>query len=159
MGFCDCVEDDGVLGIKPTWLWPRRRRAVAAAGAVELGAVAVVLESVNGKGEEVAGLTAITMRQTGRSGMSWCGGDGKGDLRRRSVKTRSKKTKQSVRVLGARLARRSRRRRSSWARQRGAGTTVDASFMVARARQRRPWWERARERGRGVSEVSARPGQ
>ena len=42
MGFCDCVEDDGVLGIKPTWLWPRRRRAVAAAGAAELGVVAMV---------------------------------------------------------------------------------------------------------------------
>ena len=49
MGLCECGEDDGVLRIKPTWLWPRRRRA--AAGAAELGAVAVVLESENGKGE------------------------------------------------------------------------------------------------------------
>ena len=66
---------------------------MAAAGAGELGAVAVVLEKANIEEEEGAGLTAITMRQTARSGTSWCGGDGEGDLRRRSVKTRSKKTK------------------------------------------------------------------
>ena len=68
MGFCDCVEDDGVLGIKPTWLWPRRRRVLAAAGAVELGAVAVVLESKNGKGEEEEELTGSRLEQTASSG-------------------------------------------------------------------------------------------
>ena len=58
MGFCDCVEDDGVLGIKPTWLWPRRRRAVAAAGAAELGVVVVVHKKANGEGEKGQELTA-----------------------------------------------------------------------------------------------------
>ena len=39
-------------GFEPLWLWPRWRHAVAAAGAVELGAVAAVLESKNGMGKE-----------------------------------------------------------------------------------------------------------
>ena len=76
----------GVAGVAPA-------TSSVAARAVKLHAVATVLESKNEKGEEVAGLTAITTRQTARSGTSWCGGDGEGDLRRRSVKTWSKKTK------------------------------------------------------------------
>ena len=48
----------------------------------ELRAVATGLESEKGKGGEVAGLTAISRNQTARSGTSWCGGDGEGDLRR-----------------------------------------------------------------------------
>ena len=45
MGSCECGEGGGVLGIEPTWLWPRQRRAVAAASASELGAVDAGLES------------------------------------------------------------------------------------------------------------------
>ena len=44
--------------------------------------LAVVHESEKGKGEEVARLTAVLRKQTTRSEMSWCGGDGEGDLRR-----------------------------------------------------------------------------
>ena len=36
-GSCECGGDDDVLRIDPTWLWPRRRCAVAAVGAAELG--------------------------------------------------------------------------------------------------------------------------
>ena len=42
----------------------------------------VVHESEKEKGEEVAKLKAISREQTTRSGTSWCGGDGEGDLRR-----------------------------------------------------------------------------
>ena len=80
MGSCECGEDGGVLGIKPTWLWPRQRRAVAAAGAVELGAVAVVLESKNGKGEEEEELTGSRLKQTVSSGRSQSKRGGDGDL-------------------------------------------------------------------------------
>ena len=52
-GSCEYGEDDGVLGIKPTWLWPRRRRAVAAPSAVELGAVDAGLESEKERDGEV----------------------------------------------------------------------------------------------------------
>ena len=45
--------------------------------------LAVVHESEKGKGERVARLTAVLRKQTTRSEMSWCGGDGEGDLRRR----------------------------------------------------------------------------
>ena len=48
----------------------------------ELRVLAVVHESKKGKGREVARLTAISREQTTRSEMSWCGGDGEGDLRR-----------------------------------------------------------------------------
>ena len=41
---------------------------MAAAGAVELGAVAAVLEKVNREDVEVAELTGVTSRQTTRSG-------------------------------------------------------------------------------------------
>ena len=44
--------------------------------------LAVVHESEKGKGERVARLTAVLRKQTTRSEMSWCGGDGEGDLRR-----------------------------------------------------------------------------
>jgi hypothetical protein len=71
-----------VLGFEPTWLWPRRRRAVAAAGSAELEAIVAGLEGENGRGGEVAELTVVTTEQTARSGTSWCGGDGEGDLRR-----------------------------------------------------------------------------
>jgi hypothetical protein len=53
LGSCECGEDGDVLGIKPKWLWPRRRRAVAAAGAAELGAVATRHESKDGRDGEV----------------------------------------------------------------------------------------------------------
>ena len=53
----------------------------AAARAGELRVLAVVHESEKGKGEEVARLTAVLRKQTTRSGMSWCGGDGERDLR------------------------------------------------------------------------------
>ena len=54
----------------------------AAARAGELRVLAVVHESEKEKGEEVAKLTAISREQTTRSGTSWCGSDGEGDLRR-----------------------------------------------------------------------------
>ena len=50
--------------------------------AVKLRALGVVHESERGKGEEVAGLTEVSRKQTAWSGTSWCGGDGEGDLRR-----------------------------------------------------------------------------
>ena len=53
----------------------------AAARAGKLRAVATGLGSEKGKGGEVAGLTAISRNQTLQSGTSWCGGNGKGDLR------------------------------------------------------------------------------
>ena len=53
--------------------------AVMRAG--ELRALAVVHGSETGKGEEVAGLTEVSKKQTARSGTSWCGGDGERDLR------------------------------------------------------------------------------
>ena len=67
-----------MLGIDPTWLWPRRRRAVAAAGAAELGAVAVVLESENGNGEEEEELMGSRLKQKASSerGRSKRGSDG-----------------------------------------------------------------------------------
>ena len=43
--------------------------------------LAVVHESEKEKGEELAKLTTVLMEQTARSGTSWCGGDGEGDLR------------------------------------------------------------------------------
>ena len=42
--------------------------------------LAVVHESEKGKGEKVARLTAVLGKQTTRSEMSWCDGDGEGDL-------------------------------------------------------------------------------
>ena len=54
----------------------------------ELRVLVVVHESEKGKGEEVAGLTEVSRKQTARSGMSWCGGDGEGDLRRWQGHTR-----------------------------------------------------------------------
>ena len=54
----------------------------AAARAVDLHAVAMVFESENVKDGEVAELTAVTSRQTARSGTSWSSGDGERDLRR-----------------------------------------------------------------------------
>ena len=54
----------------------------AAARAVKLRALPVVHESKKGQGEEVARLTAVLRKLTARSGTSWCGGDGEGDLRR-----------------------------------------------------------------------------
>ena len=68
----------------------------AAARAVDLHAVATVFESENRKDGEVAELMAVTAEPTVRSGASWCGGDGEGDLRWCSVKTRSKEAVQSV---------------------------------------------------------------
>ena len=58
MGCLGCDECDGVLGIKPAWLWPRRRRAEAAARAGELGVVAVVHKKASGEGEKGQELTA-----------------------------------------------------------------------------------------------------
>lgn len=55
----------------------------AAVRAVDLRVLVVVHESEQGKGGEVARLTVISREQTTRSEMSWCGGDGEGDLRRR----------------------------------------------------------------------------
>ena len=57
-GSCECGGDDDMLGIDPTWLWPRRRRAVVAAGAAELGLVAVVHKKANGEGKKGQELTA-----------------------------------------------------------------------------------------------------
>ena len=48
----------------------------------ELRVLAVVHESEKEKGEEVAKLRVIAREQTTRSGTSWCGSDGEGDLRR-----------------------------------------------------------------------------
>ena len=86
MGSCECGEGGGVLEIEPTWLWPRRRRAVAAAGAVELGAVAVVLKSENGKGEEEEELMGSRLKQTASSGRGRSKRGGDGDLGGRRLK-------------------------------------------------------------------------
>jgi hypothetical protein len=102
----------------------------------------------------MAGLTGISTEQTARSGASWCGGDGGGDLRRCSVKTRSGRWRQGERALGARSVRRGGRRRSLWTRWGGEEATVAVGFTVAQLRLRRPWWGEARERAGGGSEVS-----
>ena len=93
------------------------------------------------------------------SGTNCCGGDGEGDLRRWAVKARSKQWLQGKRALGARLARRRRRRRSCWTRSGDAGTAVATATPARWQRLRRPWWERAREGDRGVSGVSAGSGR
>ena len=53
MGYCECGKGGGVLGIEPTWLWPRRRRVVVAVSAAELGAVNAGLKSEKERDGEV----------------------------------------------------------------------------------------------------------
>ena len=63
-----------------------------------------------------------------------------------------------TRALGARLARRSRGRRSFWTGWRGVETTGSTATAVVRRRWRRPWRGSARERNWGRMEVSRRVG-
>ena len=131
----------------------------AAAGAGERGAVHTVQERANGEGEDGAELTAIAASVEAGSGKAGAERGDDGDLGGRSWGRRGQGRLQSGRALGARPARRSRRRRSSWTRWHGARTTEGAATTTVRRQGRRPWWERARERGKGVSEVSAGSGR
>ena len=70
------------------------------------------------------------------------------------MKARSKQWLRGKRVLGARLARRGRRRRSCWTRSGDAETAVATATPARWQRLRQPWWRKARERCRGRLEVS-----
>lgn len=115
MASWECGERGDMLGFEQTWPWPRRRRAVAVAGAGELGAGDAGDDSENREDEEVAELTAIMVVQSARLEEVRWRRSGEGDLRWHSVKTRSMKTVQSMRALGARPARRSGQQRNSGA--------------------------------------------
>mgnify|MGYP000865975970 CR=1 FL=1 len=126
----------------------------AATRAGELRAVATELERENGEDREVARLTVVATERTARSGANCCGGDGGGDLRRWAVKARSEQWLRGKRALGARLARRRRRRRSCWTRSGDAETAVATATPARWQRLRRPWWRKARERRWGRKGVS-----
>src|SRR4051812_45151232 len=79
------------------------------------------------------------------SGTSWCGDGIEVDLRRRWTRARSVRWLRGTRALGARLVRRSRRRRSDLTRSEGAGMTVATATTAERRRWRRPWRRGARE--------------
>ena len=126
----------------------------AATRAGELRAVATELERENGEDREVARLTVVATERTARSGANCCGGDGGGDLRRWAVKARSEQWLRGKRALGARPARRRRRRRSCWTRSGDAETAVATATSARWQWLRRPWWREARERRWGRMEVS-----
>ena len=75
-----------------------------------------------------------------------------------AVRSRSVRRLRGTRGLGARLARRSRGRRSFWTRWRGVETKGSTATAEVRRRWRRPWRGSARERNWGRMEVSRRVG-
>ena len=121
--------------------------------------MAAELEREKGEDGKVARLTVVATERTARSGANYCGGDGGGDLRRWAVKARSEQWLRGKRALGARLARRRRRRRSCWTRSGDAETAVATASSARWQRLRRPWWREARERCRGRMEVSRARGR
>ena len=88
----------------------------------------------------MAMLTAVATEQAAGSETSCSSGDGGGDLRRGAAKARSVAELRGKRALGARLARRSGRRRCCRTRWSGARSTVGAVTPVRCLRRRRQWW-------------------